>query len=200
MWVINPQKGLTVDIFTTLAIYSVIETERLYLRPFTFADADSFYELASNPDNLDFIFPMQASRGESDYLFVHAFLKNPLGVWALEDKVTGQMIGAIKFDKLDFSKKWAELGYFVKKEFQGRGFATEALKIISFLCFQEFGLKKLCLVIHEENKASQKVAEKAGFKLKRRYKGSDRYTHKVRSYLEFEMTRSSSNSSKSGKE
>lgn len=186
---IFPKKGVVLDILTSLATYSVIETEHLYLRPFSFADADSFYAITSCPDNLDFIFPLKASKQESDYLLVHGFLKSPLGIWALEEKQTKQLIGAIKFDKLDLSEKWAELGYFVKKDFQGQGFATEALKVISFLSFQEFGLKKLCLITHEENKASQRVAEKSGFKVHRRYKGSDRYTHKMRRYLAYELTK-----------
>ncbi len=190
---INLEKGFILDLLTILATYSVIETEHLYLRPFSFADAESFYAIASNPDNLDFIFPMRATRSESDYLLVHGFLKNPLGVWAVEEKSVGKLIGAIKFDKLDPVERWAELGYFVKKEFQGQGFATEMLKTIAFLSFQEFGLKKLCLVTHEENKASQRVAEKSGFKVKRRYKGSDRYTHKVRKYLAFELYKENDN-------
>lgn len=177
------------DILTGLARFSVIETENLYLRPFAFSDADDFYEIASNPHNLDFVFPMRANRDESDYLMVHGFMKNPLGVWAMEEKLSGRLVGAIKFDDLDFSGKSAELGYFVKSSFQGRGLATEALKTISFFSFQEFGLKKLSLLTHEENKASQRVAQKAGFRLKRHFKGSDRYTHKMRNYFEFELTR-----------
>lgn len=183
------KKGAVLDILTALATYSVIETEHLYLRPFSFADAESFYAIASCPDNLDFIFPLKATKQESDYLLVHGFLKSPLGIWALEEKQSGDLIGAIKFDQLDLSEKWAELGYFVKKDFQGQGFATEALKTIAFLSFQEFGLKKLRLVTHEENKASQRVAEKSGFKVNRHYKGSDRYTHKMRRYRDYELTK-----------
>ena len=48
------------NICTHLAAYSLIETQRLYLRPFLFEDAEDFYKIASNPDNLQFIFPAQA--------------------------------------------------------------------------------------------------------------------------------------------
>ena len=40
-----------------------------------------------------------------------------------------------------------------------------------------------------ENSASQKVAQKSGFKLYRRFKGSDRYSRKMRDYLEFRYTK-----------
>jgi len=36
-----------------------------------------------------------------------------------------------------------------------------------------------------ENVASQKVALHAGYSLKRQFKGSDRYTRKMRDYYEF---------------
>ena len=40
------------NIWTHLAAYSLIETQRLYLRPFLFEDAEDFYKIASNPENL----------------------------------------------------------------------------------------------------------------------------------------------------
>jgi acetyltransferase, GNAT family len=47
-------------------------------------------------------------------------MKNPLGVWAICDKETNQMIGSIKFEKLDEIKGEAELGYFYAKIFGER--------------------------------------------------------------------------------
>ncbi|MDU3085122.1 MAG: GNAT family protein, partial [Streptococcus mitis] len=44
---------------------------------------------------------------------------------------------------------------------------------------------QLSIITHLENEASQKVALKAGFSLFRQFKGSDRYTRKMRDYLEF---------------
>lgn len=57
-----------------------------------------------------------------------------------------------------------------------------------FLAFQELGLKELILVTHLENKASQKVAQKAGFVLKKQFKGSDRHSRKMRDYLAYQLT------------
>ncbi len=55
--------------------------------------------------------------------------------------------------------------------------------------FEEFAklpdLKRLYIITHLENKASQRVAEKTGFSCRRQFKGSDRYTRKMRDYLEF---------------
>jgi len=83
----------------------------------------------------------------------------------------------------------AELGYFLHKDFWGKGLMTEAVKEITFLAFQEFQLKQVRIITHVENVASQKVALHAGYSLKRQFKGSDRYTRKMRDYLEFRYTK-----------
>ena len=173
------------NIWTKLAEFSFFETDRLYLRPFFFNDSPAFYEIASNPENLQFIFPTQASLEESQYALANYFMKAPLGVWAICDQKNQQMIGSIKFEKLDEIKKEAELGYFLRKDAWSQGFMTEVVCKLCQLSFEEFGLKQLSIVTHLENEASQKVAQKAGFSLFRQFKGSDRYTRKMRDYLEF---------------
>ena len=49
--------------------------------------------------------------------------------------------------------------------------------------------KQLSIITHLENEASQRVALKAGFRLIRQFKGSDRYTRKMRDYLEFRFVK-----------
>jgi len=47
------------NLWTKLAEFAFIETEHLVLRPFSFMDSEDFYKIASNPENLTFIFPEQ---------------------------------------------------------------------------------------------------------------------------------------------
>ena len=70
---------------------------------------------------------------------------------------------------------------------------TEAVTKLRDLSMNEFALKQLSIVTHLENVASQKVAEKSDFVLHRRFKGSDRYTRKMRDYLEFRYTKGNLN-------
>ena len=116
-------------------------------------------------------------------------MKSPLGIWAICDKKQEKMIGSIKFEKIDEIKKEAELGYFLNKEYWSQGYMTEVVTNIRDLSIEELCLKQLSIVTHMENSASQKVAQKSGFKLYRRFKGSDRYSHKMRDYLEFRYTK-----------
>lgn len=177
------------DMWTQLGRFATFETERLVLRPFRFSDREDFFEIAGHSENLAFIFPCTASQAESDFLLVHSFMKAPLGVWAIEDKVSQKMIGAIRFEQLAVQDKTGEIGYFVNKTFWKKGIATEALKNLVFLAFQEIGLDLLKIVVHQENKASERVAQKAGFSLFRQFKGSDRYTHQMRHYLVYHYQR-----------
>ena len=177
------------NIWTKLAMFSIFETERLYFRPFFFTDVADFHQLASDPVNLQFIFPTQSSLEESQYALANYFMKSPLGIWAICDKKQEKMIGAIKFEKLDEIKKEAEIGYFLRNDFWSQGFMTEAVTKLRDLSMNEFGLKQLSIVTHLENIASQKVALKSGFVQSRCFKGSDRYTRKMRDYLEFRYTK-----------
>ncbi|EMB53783.1 putative acetyltransferase [Streptococcus mutans 11A1] len=175
------------DIWTQLGRFSEFETQRLLMRSFAFKDHKDFYEIARDAQNLVFIFPCQANLAESDFLLVHYFMKNPLGIWALENKQDHKMIGAIRLDKLDIIAKRAEIGYFLHRHYWKQGLATEALENLVFLAFQELDLKDLEIIVHKENRASARVAEKAGFRLVRQFKGSDRYTHKMRDYLKYDL-------------
>ena len=58
------------DIWTRLGRYASFETERMYLRPFTYKDSQDFFEICSNPDNLRFKFPSRSKREQSDFFMV----------------------------------------------------------------------------------------------------------------------------------
>lgn len=179
--------GYTMTVWTRLAQFASFETEGLILRPFSYEDGNDFFEIVSNPENLPFIFPALEDKNLALATMVEKFMRSPLGNWALVDKVSGRMIGALCFEKLDERLLTAELSYFLKKDYWGRGLMTEAVKNLVFLAFYEFGLKELTIITHEENVASQMVAKKSGFVQVEQYKGSDRYSHKTRNYRKFSL-------------
>ncbi|WP_105113757.1 GNAT family N-acetyltransferase [Streptococcus suis] len=176
-------------LWTRLAQFACFETERLVLRPFSYEDGENFFEIVSNPENLPFIFPALEDKNLALATMVEKFMRSPLGNWALVDKVSGRMIGALCFEKLDDRQMTAELSYFLKKDYWGQGLMTEAVKNLVFLAFYEIGLKELVIITHEENVASQTVARKSGFVQVGQYKGSDRYSHKTRKYRKFSLKR-----------
>ncbi|MGT2894924.1 GNAT family N-acetyltransferase [Streptococcus entericus] len=175
-------------IWTALAKYASFETAGLVCRPIRFEDRDAFYEMVSVPDNARFILPLVTSQEQSDELLVQTFMTRPLGIWGICQKPTGELIGLIRLDHLDVNNGRAELGYLLKQSKWGQGLMTEAVKTLTFIAFYEIRLKELIIVCDIDNKASQRVAEKAGFRLIKRHRGSDRYTHQIRTYLTYQLT------------
>lgn len=179
--------NLSMTVWTRLAAFTHLETERVDLRPVLWKDRQAFYAIISAQPPLPFIFPPCQRPEDSDALLVEAFMKSPLGVWAIADKETDEFLGVVRLEKLSERQGTAELGYFLKREVWGRGIATDVVKTLSFLVFYELGLQGLVIIAHEENQASQRVAQKAGFQLVKRFKGGDRYTKKTRSYVRYEL-------------
>lgn len=74
---------------------------------------------------------------------------------------SGQMIGRINVHTIkDHS---AELGYRIGKDFQGKGYATMAVKRMIEICKTEYHLQSLHAGTGSKNIGSQKVLEKNGF-------------------------------------
>lgn len=177
------------SIMLALAEFASFETNDLSFRPFTYADLDDFSEMVLNPRVMCFIHPGYQTRADVANLLVSAFLKEPLGKWAIVNKQTHQVIGAIRLENYHQGDRRAELGYFLSERYWRQGLMSQSLKTLSFLCFKAFDMRRLEIVVHEENKASQRLAESCGFILKERFKGSDRYTHKMRRYNRLELRR-----------
>lgn len=57
----------------------------------------------------------------------------------------------------------AEVGYHMAAEARGRGLATAALRVLSRWALECLPVGRLQLTTHEDNPASQRVAEKAGY-------------------------------------
>lgn len=58
-----------------------------------------------------------------------------------------------------------EVGFAIEHRFQGRGFATEAIKAMTEWGLQNFGLSQVLGVVASDNIASRKALERAGFAL-----------------------------------
>lgn len=73
-------------------------------------------------------------------------------------------VGAIGLKSPKGKNKIYEVGYTIKKEYSGKGIATEALKEVCKLGFNELKLVRIWAKVLPNNKASMRVLEKAGFK------------------------------------
>jgi ribosomal-protein-alanine N-acetyltransferase len=75
--------------------------------------------------------------------------------------VDGTVVG--RFNLYEVVDGTAELGYRVAERFSGRGVATFGAQELCRLAFDEYGLRMLRAATSNENVASRRVLEKAGF-------------------------------------
>ena len=93
-------------------------------------------------------------------------LRNPdqwewYAMWMIE-LPDGTHIGDLCFKGLDTNGS-AEIGYGILEEYQGQGYATEAVQAALRWAFLHPEVKEIEAETDPENKASQRVLEKCGF-------------------------------------
>lgn len=141
----------------------ILETQRLYLRQFTEADAPLIKQLNSQPGVLQYIpEPALASIEEAKEVVANIILpqyKNNLGRWAAHLKSNGEFIG---WCGLKLADGEIDLGYRFLPSAWGKGYATEAAKATLEFGHSILQLKKIIAHAHIGNTASQKVLEKIG--------------------------------------
>lgn len=79
--------------------------------------------------------------------------------------VNGEIVGGIGAKEIDYKNQKAEIGYWFGEEYWGKGYATEAIKKFSKILIKEYKLVRIEAFPYSRNIASQRVLEKAGFKL-----------------------------------
>lgn len=88
-------------------------------------------------------------------------------------KVDNQIAGCIAaFFRSDMECKNAEIAYWLSPKYKNKGIMTWAVQSFTEILFSNFDLYGIYAKPFEENKASQKVLEKAGFRYEGLLKGS----------------------------
>lgn len=83
-----------------------------------------------------------------------------LGVY---ERATGALTGNIELDGIDARRGQAELGYWIRTDRCGRGYAVEAARAMLRYAFEVLLLHKVRADVAVGNHASSRVLEKLGF-------------------------------------
>lgn len=75
--------------------------------------------------------------------------------------IGGEAVGSIAFIDIDGHK--AQMSSWIGREFQGKGIMSEALRLIVDFGFSVCGFTRIWAYTWENNPASQRILEKAGF-------------------------------------
>ena len=73
--------------------------------------------------------------------------------------------GEVCFTEIVWKVPKADVGYYLAGGYEGKGIATEALRMTLPLAFETLHMRKLQVRCSVENLASQQVAERCGFKI-----------------------------------
>jgi RimJ/RimL family protein N-acetyltransferase len=137
------------------------------LRPWTSGDLGSLVKYADNfnvAKYLTGLFPHPYTEDDGRRFIKMAMSGKPTNIFAIE--VNGVAAGGIGVHpQQDIHCKTAELGYWLAEPFWGQGIVTHAVKEMVGYAFENFDIVRLYARPFSNNKASQRVLEKAGFDL-----------------------------------
>lgn len=146
----------------------MLETERLRLRPFRGSDIDEYAALYADPEILRYLGsgPEPWDRGRSwrhlAFVLGHWQLAGS-GTWALEHRETGAFVGTVGFSE---PEGWPgfELAWTLAPRWWRQGYATEGARAALEYAFAVLGRSRVISLIHPENRASIRVAERLGMR------------------------------------
>ncbi|OJW09447.1 MAG: GNAT family N-acetyltransferase [Planctomycetales bacterium 71-10] len=147
-----------------------LETERLILRQFREDDLDAYAEMVRDPEVMRYLGSGPMNRAEAwrnmAMILGHWRLRG-FGMWAVEEKGGGAMIGRVGCWR---PEGWPglEIGWALRREFWGKGYATEAARASMDAAFGRLGERHVISMIHGENRASIRVAGRLGMRLEGR--------------------------------
>lgn len=73
------------------------------------------------------------------------------------------LCGSVRLKDIDSRDRKAKIGYFIDKQFAGRGIVNSAVSTVLEFCFGPLNLNRIELRCAKDNVPSKRVAEKLGF-------------------------------------
>lgn len=135
-----------------------LRTERLFLRPFRDDDADGFQSLAGHWEvarmTSDIRHPLTAEDARQ-------WLTPSPGEVRLAIELEGRLIGGTGYFERDHGAM--ELGFWLGRDWWGRGFATEAARAVLRYGFEHGDVERFTSAHFIDNPASGRVLAKLGF-------------------------------------
>ena len=148
-------------------VKTMLHTQRLILRKWTQADADSLFEYASSPEVGPVAgWPAHKSAEESRNVIKNAL--NGAECYAICEKENNIAIGSAELKlngHTDMTQREdeCELGYWLGKPFWGRGYMPEAAQELLKHAFEDLGMRAVWCGYYDGNEKSKRVQQKLGF-------------------------------------
>lgn len=144
-----------------------VTTDRLRLRGWRETDRDDFAAMNADPAVMEH-FPSLLDRTASDAFMdriINGWVAEGLGLWAVERSADGRLLGFTGLSRPTFETHFApaiEVGWRLRRDAWGHGYATEAATASAAYAFGVLALVELVSFTVPANQASRRVMERLG--------------------------------------
>ena len=144
----------------------LFQSKRLLFRQFTVNDDELLFDLNSDPEVIKYVHEPATTRENAPQILIDVIIpqyETGLGRLAVFMKYSEEFIGWCGLKRIRETGE-IDLGYRFKKEFWGKGYATEAAQTCINYAFAHLNLERIVAKAHVENLGSLNVIEKCGMK------------------------------------
>lgn len=150
--------------------FKITINEKLSLQLRHEEDAESFFALVEkNRENFDIWFPWvkKTQSGEDMKVFILKCQEEFKSGTSADFGVMyeGRWIGSMGFHTINTKNAWAEIGYWIDKEYEGKGLMTECVKAVIDYGFRDHHLHRIQIKCDARNLKSKAIPERLGFTL-----------------------------------
>ncbi len=145
-------------------------SDEIELRPFVEADAEEiFATVKANYEHLrpflHWVVPEYSLEDVKEFIqqskkATEEKLRQGFGIFYKE-----KLVGSIGFNKFDWDAKLTEIGYWMAKDFSGKGIIIKSCQVLIHYAFDELKMNRIEIRCATENVRSRAIPEKLGFQL-----------------------------------
>jgi len=154
-----------------------IQSKRCYIRPITPDDSPMAWEALT--ETWDLLqpwlswaqtdpFTLEQTRETLHKLYAQTILRKEFHFAIFSDE---QFIGGCSLHAVNWRVPSADIGYWLRRSYQGRGLMTEAVQDLVHFGFDQMQLQRITLSVDDKNTQSIAIAERTGFSLETRALG-----------------------------
>ena len=146
-----------------------IDGLRIRLREVDERDFDAAWAWASRAEFFRFL-PIDQPAREDEQAWLESVITEARAAprrqyqLGIDASGVGGLVGMVRIGIDSERHRSANIGYGVNPDFWGRGYATEAARLIVGFGFETLGLHRIWATHHPENGASRRVLDKIGFR------------------------------------
>ncbi len=107
--------------------------------------------------------------------------------FVIEDAKQGELLGMMSLHRIDWARRTAGLGYWLRRSRRGEGNVTEAGQALIEHAFRDLRLHRLELHVAPENHVSHRVAAKLGFRHEGLARDSEWINSRYRDHVQYSL-------------